>query len=158
MSELMTKWVAALRSGKYEQGTNVLRSEWGSYCCLGVLCDVHEPRGLVTAVVRDEADRVVMHEGSYEGHDALPPQNVMEGPLQMPTSHEERVERSEDGHILGTCGRRAQSVLRTPAARAVDPRLHDFDGHVAERSRADAFEVPLQRDCVRVEREPYASS
>lgn len=37
------EWVAALRSGDYEQGHGQLRS-WvspaGRYCCLGVLCDV----------------------------------------------------------------------------------------------------------------------
>ncbi len=33
-------WVKALRSGKYKQGTAGLRFE-GSFCCLGVLCDLH---------------------------------------------------------------------------------------------------------------------
>ena len=37
--ELKDKWVAALRSGKYVQGTGNLQSG-GRYCCLGVLCDV----------------------------------------------------------------------------------------------------------------------
>lgn len=34
-------WVAALRSGKYDQGKGRLRSENGGYCCLGVLCDLY---------------------------------------------------------------------------------------------------------------------
>jgi hypothetical protein len=34
-----TKWVAALRSGKYRQGTGRLRTKDGGYCCLGVLCE-----------------------------------------------------------------------------------------------------------------------
>lgn len=41
--ELKAKWVAALRSGKYEQVQGQLRyTKDGkhSYCCLGVLCDV----------------------------------------------------------------------------------------------------------------------
>lgn len=38
--ELKEKWVAALRSGKYEQGTGALRSVDNRYCCLGVLCEV----------------------------------------------------------------------------------------------------------------------
>lgn len=38
-AELKAKWVAALRSGEYEQTTGALRKE-GGYCCLGVLCDV----------------------------------------------------------------------------------------------------------------------
>lgn len=41
---LKSKWVAALRSGKYKQTTSVLKhvSERDnlSYCCLGVLCEI----------------------------------------------------------------------------------------------------------------------
>lgn len=37
--ELKAKWVAALRSGKYEQGHEYLNKD-GKFCCLGVLCDV----------------------------------------------------------------------------------------------------------------------
>jgi len=33
------EWLAALRSGKYEQGRYRLRTE-NQYCCLGVLCDI----------------------------------------------------------------------------------------------------------------------
>jgi hypothetical protein len=38
-TEVKEKWVEALRSGKYEQGTGYLCRD-GQYCCLGVLCDV----------------------------------------------------------------------------------------------------------------------
>jgi hypothetical protein len=37
--EVMDKWIAALRSGQYNQGRGKLKSSNG-YCCLGVLCDV----------------------------------------------------------------------------------------------------------------------
>jgi hypothetical protein len=37
--EVITKWVAALRSGKYEQTKKFLH-DWSGYCCLGVLCDL----------------------------------------------------------------------------------------------------------------------
>jgi hypothetical protein len=40
--KLKQKWVAALRSGKYQQGSSVLkRVDNGetSHCCLGVLCE-----------------------------------------------------------------------------------------------------------------------
>lgn len=38
---VMKKWVKALRSGKYKQTTNAeLKSKDGSYCCLGVLCEI----------------------------------------------------------------------------------------------------------------------
>ena len=38
--EIKSKWVAALRSGKYKQTKNVLRNR-DSFCCLGVLCNLH---------------------------------------------------------------------------------------------------------------------
>lgn len=41
--EVKQKWVAALRSGDYLQGTQYLRTEHKGpprYCCLGVLCDL----------------------------------------------------------------------------------------------------------------------
>lgn len=38
--ELFEKWLAALRSGEYEQGEAYLRPNERFYCCLGVLCDV----------------------------------------------------------------------------------------------------------------------
>ena len=39
-SKIKEAWVNALRSGKYEQGSERLRSVSG-YCCLGVLCDIY---------------------------------------------------------------------------------------------------------------------
>lgn len=41
--EVKARWVAALRSGEYEQGQHLLRQPMGAtemYCCLGVLCEV----------------------------------------------------------------------------------------------------------------------
>jgi hypothetical protein len=38
--EVKQKWIDALRSGEYEQGSEKLRSVSG-YCCLGVLCDLY---------------------------------------------------------------------------------------------------------------------
>lgn len=38
--QVKKKWVAALRSGKYEQGRSALRCG-DKFCCLGVLCDLH---------------------------------------------------------------------------------------------------------------------
>lgn len=34
-------WVDALRSGDYKQGKYVLRDIGNSFCCLGVLCNIH---------------------------------------------------------------------------------------------------------------------
>jgi hypothetical protein len=38
--KIAMRWVAALRSGKYRQGSGRLLLEDGSRCCLGVLCDL----------------------------------------------------------------------------------------------------------------------
>jgi hypothetical protein len=43
---VMKKWVKALRTGKYKQGTSFLkltdnRSNKTYYCCLGVLCELY---------------------------------------------------------------------------------------------------------------------
>lgn len=38
--EIKTKWINALRSGKYKQTTDCLRDDTG-YCCLGVLTDIY---------------------------------------------------------------------------------------------------------------------
>ena len=40
IENIKTKWIEALRSGKYEQGKGKLRSEDNKFCCLGVLADV----------------------------------------------------------------------------------------------------------------------
>lgn len=39
-SRVKKLWIEALTSGEYEQGQGVLRSD-GTFCCLGVLCDLH---------------------------------------------------------------------------------------------------------------------
>ena len=42
-AETKAKWLVALRSGKYQQGQGYLRTG-DKYCCLGVLCDIQEPK------------------------------------------------------------------------------------------------------------------
>lgn len=37
--EVKAEWLAALRSGEFEQGKNRLAND-GKYCCLGVLCEL----------------------------------------------------------------------------------------------------------------------
>lgn len=38
--ERIQMWVDALRSGKYKQGTRILKDAYGNYCCLGVACEI----------------------------------------------------------------------------------------------------------------------
>ena len=40
--ELKSRWISALRSGTYKQGTSFLRKKNGKYCCLGVLANLCE--------------------------------------------------------------------------------------------------------------------
>lgn len=42
MKEPVKKWVEALRSGNYRQGTGFLKNG-DRFCCLGVMCDIHDP-------------------------------------------------------------------------------------------------------------------
>lgn len=53
--DLKAKWVAALRSGEYIQGTTFLylephssRNDKETFCCLGVLCDIKFPKTFKT--------------------------------------------------------------------------------------------------------------
>jgi hypothetical protein len=49
--EVKKRWVEALRSGKFAQGTGVLhRAQDDTFCCLGVLCAVAVEDGIVTEV------------------------------------------------------------------------------------------------------------
>lgn len=38
--DVAMKWADALESGKYKQGKGVLKTSYGQYCRLGVLCDI----------------------------------------------------------------------------------------------------------------------
>lgn len=38
--EIKEKWITALRSGEYQQGTGRLKGLDGKYCCLGVLANI----------------------------------------------------------------------------------------------------------------------
>jgi hypothetical protein len=44
-ADIKQRWLDALRSGKYRQGSRVLRSESNKYCCLGILCELVDPTG-----------------------------------------------------------------------------------------------------------------
>ena len=56
--ERKAEWVAALRSGDYPQGRNVLTSVESDgtrrHCCLGVLCDLAVKAGVLTVDTDDD--------------------------------------------------------------------------------------------------------
>lgn len=67
--EIKAQWVAALRSGEYEQGRNKLNTD-GKYCCLGVLCELaHLAGGIVN---KDSASTIVY----YDDESSLLPGSV----------------------------------------------------------------------------------
>lgn len=41
--EFRDRWTAALRSGDHQQGRGHLRPTLGTFCCLGVACDLYDP-------------------------------------------------------------------------------------------------------------------
>jgi hypothetical protein len=43
--DIKQAWLAALRSGEYQQGQRALHTTDGRFCCLGVLCDLHAKAG-----------------------------------------------------------------------------------------------------------------
>jgi hypothetical protein len=45
VTEFYTQWLAALRSGEYQQGKGQLNCD-NTYCCLGVACDIAVKEGM----------------------------------------------------------------------------------------------------------------
>jgi hypothetical protein len=68
------RWIAALRSGVYEQGKNRLRHD-NKFCCLGVACDLAQNAG----IGRWDGD-TFRTDGvdDYDGNDVELPYSVME--------------------------------------------------------------------------------
>lgn len=82
--EIKAQWVAALRSGEYEQAKGVLSIQqpvidpkW-RHCCLGVLCDLAVKAGLPLTVTEDDSLTNAALERSYDGQTAALPHSVME--------------------------------------------------------------------------------
>ena len=48
--EIQALWTGALRSGDYTQGSGVLKTQTGSFCCLGVLCELAVQAGVIPPV------------------------------------------------------------------------------------------------------------
>jgi hypothetical protein len=64
--EIAAKWVAALRSGAFEQGHGMLKNAEGKYCCLGVLQELVRPGSLDVIVDQGEGeDEHRAGEGEY---------------------------------------------------------------------------------------------
>jgi hypothetical protein len=77
--EVKQKWIDALRSGEYEQGSEKLRSVSG-YCCLGVLCDIYAKEHNTEWEFggNEETNLEPMDYWYYEGESEFLPKSVME--------------------------------------------------------------------------------
>lgn len=74
------KWVKALRSGKYKQATQQLRTSSG-YCCLGVLCDIAPKTIKLSHEFMDEdADSRVISGDTLESQPDVQDWAGLEGP------------------------------------------------------------------------------
>lgn len=81
------KWVAALRSGEYQQTTGVLTEVNGlddalGYCCLGVLCELARADGVPLEIVVCSEERAMddhfeyVDARAYNGSATMPPLDV----------------------------------------------------------------------------------
>lgn len=71
--DIKAKWVAALRSGNYQQGHQKLNDvNENRFCCLGVLCDIHAKE------TGGKWDVYAMGHGFYHGFSGYPPSAVIE--------------------------------------------------------------------------------
>lgn len=76
-AEIKTKWLEALRSGKYKQGQIHLRTG-DNFCCLGVLCELARQE----KVVKTEESYQIGGDDTllyyYGGNDSFLPEEVMD--------------------------------------------------------------------------------
>lgn len=65
--DIKAQWVAALRSGEYQQGRGQLNFN-GHYCCLGVLCEIAVKAG-VAVKTEDFGLRIGYKHKEYDYYD-----------------------------------------------------------------------------------------
>lgn len=58
------KWLEALRSGKYKQATEVLRTD-NHFCCLGVLCDLYSKEKRIKWGNKEDGARTFLRSRNY---------------------------------------------------------------------------------------------
>lgn len=102
-AKIKKAWLDALRSGNYQQMSEVLRArdEWGGYCCLGVLLDVAINEGFLPKLALEwtEDDQV-----AYD----------------WPSDREASL---EDGHVYEGSTTDGQLGLELDAAFGIDPSI-----------------------------------
>lgn len=77
--DVKEKWLTALRSGEYRQGTGALKdSTRNAYCCLGVLCEIAVKDGVIQPPLYGPIDVAWLY-----GHE-LGPEECRSGSLPRP--------------------------------------------------------------------------
>lgn len=74
--KIMKQWVAALRSGEFEQTKNKLDNLKGGYCCLGVLCTLALNEGVCDFNIGDD-NGYSTKIGTYDNAEGMLPKSVM---------------------------------------------------------------------------------
>ena len=94
--EIKTRWVEALRSGKYIQGSNALRyltaDKEEHWCCLGVLCDLVAPKAWVAPV---GLPRRFSH---LDGADGMPSAGVRDAADLPPRQAQDLARLNDEGY------------------------------------------------------------
>jgi hypothetical protein len=98
INENAKKWVAALRSGKYEQGKGYLNIG-GTFCCLGVGCEVAIENGLsVVTYLHPDGNNFTVT--SYDRRQGFLPERVTEWlGLTTDTGHYDTSDLMKDNDV-----------------------------------------------------------
>lgn len=106
-AKIKARWVKALRSGKYLQGQQQLRTvnsenpKQDQFCCLGVLCDiVDKSKWGIGPLGGDSGD--VAARGVYDGKTAMPPNDIRERAGLSPEQCDLLAKFNDDGKQRGT--------------------------------------------------------
>ena len=98
-NNIARRWANALRSGKYKKTTGALKRDDGSYCALGVLCDLYKKDGKPLGekpAKNPEEDRDDAVSMGGEVH--IPPKKVLNWAGLGIIQAEEIAGMNDDGH------------------------------------------------------------
>lgn len=116
LGPLQKKWVEALRSGKYKQGSGYLRSG-DRFCCLGVACDVlgHAPEPVESHLPPSVMAALRFHDNGGQLRGMQMPRVVSKGPYP----HEFLVNANDCGETFAVIAdfveAHPEAVFREPA-------------------------------------------
>ena len=97
-AELKQKWIEALSSGRYQQGSGVLRDKHDRFCCLGVLCDLVDASGW--RELRPVDTCIANHEFEVEAYPYLHEADEAETTLPFPLKSRIGLKESEISKLI----------------------------------------------------------